>query len=556
MSTTSSGSRSDDTGDGPGGPVQQPATAGVVVTESVGGCPLSRRRFLQSLGLGAAASAVTLVPGHTATAAAATTTTAAAAKPAFQTTFGRMFPKLPPFAQPSQALTDALLDLARPGGVLDAADDLSAGPVALITNPALSVNNPNHPTHTAGTTFMGQFFDHDVTFDVASTLGVPSDPNRSRNGRTPTLDLDSVYGAGPVESPHLYDPADRAKLKVESGGRFEDLPRGSDLTAIIADPRNDEHMIIAGLQCAFLKFHNRAVDRVRGGSRARAGDFAAARQLTTWHYQWMLVNEFLPLFVGQAMVDDIMVNGRRSYRPNDGAVIPVEFQGAAYRFGHSMVRPSYRANLAGNADGSAFFGFIFDAAAAPSPDPDDLVGGHRAPRRFIGWQTFFDFGDGQVKPNKLIDTKLSTPLFHLPLSAIASGDQPTVLAQRTLLRHVTWSMPSGQDIARTMGVAPLAAADFPELNGYGLGLESSTPLFHYVLKEAKLVANGLHLGPVGGRIVAEVFVGLLQLDASSYLNARPGWRPTLPTRSGTVTGDFRMVDFLTFAGVDPASRGQ
>src|SRR5262249_58158594 len=124
----------------------------------------------------------------------------------------------------------------------------------------------------------------------------------------------------------------------------------------------------------------------------------------------------------------------------DGAFMPVEFQGAVYRFGHSMVRPSYRANLAGDG-GNPFFGFIFDPSAT-GPDPADLRGGFRAPRRFIGWQTFFDFGDGQVKPNKLIDTKMSTPLFNLPLGAIASHDPPTALAQRTPLPPPTSPLPS------------------------------------------------------------------------------------------------------------------
>lgn len=512
---------------------------------------MNRRGFLRTLGMGAAASAATLAPGLAGSAGAAT----ADAAPRFGggTTFGRMFPKLRPFAAPGPALTEALLDLGRPAGVLDAGDDLSAGPLALITDPALRVNNPDNPTHTAGTTFMGQFLDHDVTFDVGSQLGVPTPPEQATNGRTPKLDLDSVYGAGPVASPHLYDPGDRAKFHYEDGGRFEDLPRGADMTAVIADPRNDEHVVLAGLHCAFMRFHNEAVDAVRRPRRRDPNDFAAARRLTTWHYQWLLVHEFLPLFVGQPMVDEVLARGRRFYRPTGGAVVPVEFQGAAYRFGHSMVRPSYRANMDGH-DGGPFVGFIFDAAAAPSADPDDLVGGFRATRRFVGWETFFDFGDGEVKPNKLIDTKLSSPLFHLPLSAIASRDQPTVLPQRTLLRHVTWGMPSGQDVARAMGAPVLPAADLAELSSYGLGLEASTPLWYYVLKEAELLADGQRLGPVGGRIVAEVFIGLLALDLSSYLSTRPRWRPTLPTRSGAVTGDFTMVDFLTFAGVDPDSR--
>jgi hypothetical protein len=216
-----------------------------------------------------------------------------------------------------------------------------------------------------------------------------------------------------------------------------------------------------------------------------------------------------------------------------------------------MVRPSYRANLAGDG-GKPFFGMIFDPKAT-GPDPNDLRGGFRAPRRFVGWQTFFDFGDGQVKPNKRIDTKISTPLFDLPLGAIANHAPPTVLPVRTLLRHVTWELPSGQSIARRFGVSALAPADLDELHRYGLGLERSTPLWYYVLKEAELVEDGLRLGPVGGRLVGEVVVGLLESDPASYLAYDRDWRPTLPSSS---RGDFRMVDFLTFAGVDPKSRGQ
>jgi hypothetical protein len=231
--------------------------------------------------------------------------------------------------------------------------------------------------------------------------------------------------------------------------------------------------------------------------------------------------------------------------------MPVEFQTGTYRMGHSMVRPSYRANLAGD-NGQPFFGFIFDPSQEGRADPDDLRGGARAARRFIGWQTFFDFGDGEVKPNKKIDTKISTALFTLPLGAIATHDAPTALPQRNLLRHLTWQLPSGQSIAHAMGVTPLAPSDLQELVALGVGFERSTPLWYYVLKEAEVVADGLHLGPVGGRIVAEVLVGLMQTDAGSYLATQPRWRPTLPSETGT----FRMTDFLTFAGVDPASRGQ
>lgn len=522
---------------------------------------LNRRKFLGALGSGSMALGV---PGLLGVRAAL-----AQRFVLREDKFGRLFPRLDPFFERvSPQLNAALLDIGKPGGILDAKDNLAAGPVALIVDPALNVNNPNNPTHTAGTTFMGQFMDHDMTFDLTSALGEPTEPEDSPNARTPALDLDSVYGGGPRKSPELYEQhGHRIKFKVESGGLFEDLPRGSNNTAIIADPRNDENLIIAGLQAAVLLFHNKAVDYViKRHPRMDSDDvFREARRLTTWHYQWMIVHEFLPLFIGQELVDEILHRGRKFYRPKV-AFIPVEFQGAAYRFGHTMVRPSYRANLAGD-NGGPFFAMVFDPAGQGQADPVDLRGGARAPRRFIGWQTFFNFGaiprpngigtlGEDVRPNKLIDARISTPLFNLPLATIATGEPPTSLPQRNLLRQVTWSLPSGQSIAREMHVDPLSRSELSELRGYGLGLDRSTPLWYYVLKEGALRANGLTLGPVGGHIVGEVIIGLLELDDNSYLSASRSWKPTLPTIHGPVTGDFHMIDFLAFAGVDPTSRGQ
>jgi Animal haem peroxidase len=522
---------------------------------------LSRRKFLGAFG----SSAVTLgTAGVIANGAAQGQTEQRRRFVLREDRFTRLFENLPPFAAPSEKLAMAMLEVGKPGGILDAKDDLSKGPVLLITDLGLSANNQNNNTHTAGTTFMGQFMDHDMTFDLQSRLGTPTDPEDSPNARTPAFDLDTVYGGGPARSPELYQRADRGprvgnqsiKLRVESGGLFEDLPRTRSDTAIIGDPRNDENLMIAGLHAAFLLFHNKAVDLVAARDRRDSPDelFRKARRLTTWHYQWMIVHEFLPLFIGQSLVNDILARGRRFYRPPVG-VIPVEFQGAAYRFGHSMVRPSYRANLKGD-NGQAFFGMIFDPAGEEMEDPVDLRGDARAPRRFIGWQTFFDFGDGEMRPNKTIDTRISTPLFNLPLGAIPGGTAPTALPQRNLLRHITWQLPSGQSIAQHMRVPALSARDLEELRSFGLNLETSTPLWYYVLKEAQVAEKGLRLGPVGGRIVGEVIIGLLQLDRNSYLAASPRWRPTLPDRRGGLSGDFRMIDFLTFAGVDPVSRGQ
>jgi hypothetical protein len=536
---------------------------------------VSRRGFLTGIGAGAAGAAGAVVLPSEAVAQQERVTT----RP---DRFSRMF-ELRPFAEPTPQVQQALRDLGAPGGILDAKDPLGEGPVRLITNPELSPDNVDNASSTAGVTFFGQFLDHDMTFDTTSRLGVPTRPERSPNTRTPTLDLDSVYGGGPTASPQLYEASDRAKFRVGHGGLFEDLPRDPNNRAVIPDPRNDENLMISGLQVAFLKCHNRVVDVLRDqivtGSLTNAAAqtdadeadaveafadasdvdrnvYADARRLVTWHYQWIIVHDFLPAIIGASLVNDILSRGRRFYRPRAGEQsMLVEFQGAAYRFGHSMVRPSYRANLAGNSDGSAFFGFIFDPAGQGQADPVDLRGGARAPRRFIGWQTFFNFGGDQaqhVRPPKKIDTNISTPLFNLPLGAIASGDPPTSLPQRNLLRHLTWSLPSGQAIAARMGIRALTSSQLSELSRFGVGFERSTPLWYYILKEAE-VAGGARLVGVGARIIGEVFLGLLQLDPNSYLARNPRWRPTLPSRT---RGAFTMVDFLTLAGVDPASRGQ
>ena len=159
----------------------------------------SRVSFLKRAGVGA--SAMALSGGVAATRAPHAVAARSATVSTSPTTFGRIFPKLPPFAPATDAVRAALADMGKPGGLLDAKDDLSKGPVLLITDLSLSANNPNNPTHTAGTTFFGQFIDHDITFDTTSALGVTTDPGVSPNTRTPSLDLDSVYGEGPVASP-------------------------------------------------------------------------------------------------------------------------------------------------------------------------------------------------------------------------------------------------------------------------------------------------------------------------------------------------------------------
>ena len=130
--------------------------------------------------------------------------------------FTRMFPELPPFAPPTDEAREQAKKLGEKGGLIDAKDDLS-NPISSITHPDLSINNPNNPNMMAGITFLGQFLDHDITFDPNSPLLEKTNPRKTANFRTPRFDLDSVYGGGPEQSPDLYDPSSYdIKLKVET----------------------------------------------------------------------------------------------------------------------------------------------------------------------------------------------------------------------------------------------------------------------------------------------------------------------------------------------------
>ncbi|NHC13120.1 peroxidase family protein [Motilibacter deserti] len=470
--------------------------------------------------------------------------------------FGRLFPTLPPFAPDTPLMRDALAELGARGGPMDAQDDLS-DPVTLITDPAKSLRNPDNPAATAGMTFVGQFVDHDMTFDPTSSLARRQDPEAIRNFRVPALDLDSVYGGGPVCSPHLYDQSvdagrttmlvdecpGSAAVSVEGTTRY-DLPRNRQNVPLTGDPRNDENLVVSQFHLAVLRFHNRVVQDVKaelGAGYTLDEVFAEAQRTVRWHYQWMILHEFLPKTVGQATADDVLHNGPKHYTWHNDPYVPVEFSVAAYRFGHSQVRPSYRANFGTSVTDPAqqFFGLIFDPTAPDGDDPPDLRGGKRAPRRFIDWQTFFDFGDGRSRHNKRIDTTLSSVLFDL-LGQPAG--QPTSLATRNLLRNLTMCVPSGQRIAAAMRLPVLAPADLEDLRE--VHLESRTPLWFYVLREADVQADGQHLGAVGGRIVAEVIFGLIAGDPQSYLQQDPDWRPTYGS-----DGEFGVTDLLQAAGV-------
>ncbi|PSH56405.1 hypothetical protein CU103_29910 [Phyllobacterium sophorae] len=416
----------------------------------------------------------------------------------------------------------------------------------------------------AGFTYFGQFVDHDITFDVSSTLDAETDANTINNMRSPALDLDSVYGRGPGLDPFLYDfpasgPATAIKLHrgtntpTGSGGPSNnadlsgmvpqtnwEVPRmqGTN-TAVIGDPRNDENLIIVQFQHAMLRFHNAVVDLLL--AVAFAGDiFAEAKRIVTHHYQWAVVHDFLERICGATAVNNAMTSV--SAPIGSPFQMPVEFAVAAYRFGHSMVRDTYWVNF--NFP-NATLGKVFEFNRNPRlPVFSNWV---------VDFNAFFDTGVPVPVHNKArkIDSFMANGLESLP----GFAGMMAILATRNLRRALALGLPSGQGMANAFGITPmttaqltsgLPAAEVAVLNSSGGLLLSKTPLWYYVLREAAVLHSGNQLGPVGGSIVAETFVRILKRDASSYLNVAGGFTPILPS---STAGDFTVADLVTFAGV-------
>ncbi|MBV8516377.1 MAG: heme peroxidase [Acidobacteria bacterium] len=472
--------------------------------------------------------------------------------PLFEGPFGRIFRALPPadFGPTDEASQAAL-------------NKLGAAMVADFDPPKDGPDDEESGIP-AAFTYFGQFIDHDLTFDPASSLQRQNDPDALVDFRTPRFDLDSVYGRGPDDQPYLYADGRTFNLGEALTGaatnpRARDLPRSrvfdgekfNAARAIIGDPRNDENTIVSQLQGLLLRFHN---------SIANAHpdwDFKRVQREVRFHYQWIVLNDFLPTIVSHDVLDDVLPHLKkktnivadpprlRFYHPKYDLFMPLEFSAAAYRFGHSMVRPGYR--VSETIPPLPIFDF--------DPTKPSLTGFQPVISTWaIDWNLFIDLSPRDPDdPTRLqlaykIDTSLVNPLGKLP-ERVATN--PPNLAQRNLLRGWRLRLPNGQDIARAMGLVPLAddhirigkftgaAGDIKGdiVTVGGPEFAGNCPLWTYVLAETQEVNVKVHttkgtrqiktrrLGPVGGRIVAETFAGLLLGDSSSYLSQDPLWKP-------------------------------
>ena len=373
----------------------------------------------------------------------------------------------------------------------------------------------------AGQPFFGQYVAHDLTAD-RSPLRAKADVNTLRNIRSPRANLEALYGGGPVGSPYLYDQTDPAKLLLAAGGL--DLPRNQQGIALIGDPRNDVHAFMTGLQVAFIHAHNRLVDRLREDGVPESELFDDSRRALCWHYQWVILHDFLPNLVGEAMTTTVLRDGPRFYRLSGEPFIPVEFADAAYRYGHSQIKGDYQLR-----QGGARFPVFPDLAGFLPLKPEHV----------IDWTLLFDVpSHPPAQRAKPIDGQLPTSLIRLPesITGVVEVAAYQSLAARDLQRGVGTGLPSGEAVAHAVGAQPLT------LKELALGdWQDETPLWLYILREAAVRGAGDHLGEVGGRIVAEVIVGIIRSDPESYLTNDPSWRPTLPSHE---PGNFKIRDLL------------
>jgi hypothetical protein len=375
----------------------------------------------------------------------------------------------------------------------------------------------------AGWPFFGQFVAHDITAD-RSPLVSRADPSAVRNYRTPAANLECLYGGGPVGSPYLYDRDDPARLLL--GTHAGDVPRNAQGIALIGDPRNDVHLFVNQLQVALIHVHNLLVERLREDGEPEGSVFDESRRALTWHYQWVLLNDFLPTLVGEELTAELLGDGPTVYEAGEAPQIPLEFADAAYRYGHSQIRDSYQIN----------------ESSEPAPLLPDLMGFKPVPPdRVVTWSLLFDFpGEPPAQRAKRIDGLLPGSLIRLPVSITGAVDEEAYhsLAARDLQRGQATALPSGEAVARALGVKPLTS---DEVGLAQHGWEAETPLWYYVLREADVRQDGDCLGEVGGRIVAEVLVGIVDADPESYRAVDRSWRPTLP--AGT-DGRYGITDLI------------
>jgi Animal haem peroxidase len=434
----------------------------------------------------------------------------------------------------------------------------------------------------AGYTVLGQFIDHDITFDPTQDLAANMEPEQVESQRSPSLDLDSLYGLPPLSEvvlteigKHVYqpegvnlafgttvfDPFVDPQVKRQFPN---DLPRGglSSTTGMIIDPRNDENLGIAQTHLAFIKFHNAVVQYLSQAGVPLERLVEEARETVVQHYQWIVLNDYLPRIIEKDVLDEVIKNGCQHFVLKEGEkpYMPVEFSVAAFRLGHAMVTETYEWNRyfqsqlpnrpARLMELFNFTGFANGNLLAFGGLPGSWV---------IDWTRFYDFSHLKIKPKanssfaRKIGPSIVPTLTSLPF--FGPVDEPLrSLAVRNLLRGRLLGLPAAQNVAWRLGITPLKPKEVAGgTHGEILrecGFDQLTPLWYYILREAEVYHHGERLGPIGSRIIAETFVQLIKSSTISIL-------PKTGVGKSTFTSDLginSMADLLFF--IDNALKGE
>jgi hypothetical protein len=438
------------------------------------------------------------------------------------------------------------------------------------------VIDPSDSLIPSGYTYLGQFLAHEITFDISPPLAPLPQPD---DHRSPEIDFDGLYGAGKGGSPDLYE--DYARLKVGTTSTIKnlekefhnDLPRdqsGAQTSgqALIIDPRNDENLPVAQTHVAFIKFHNKVVDFLEAGGCPREKVFASAREEVVRHFQWIILEDYLPKMVSRDVLDSVRRDGLEGFKFKEGEelFIPLEFSAAAFRIGHSMVRNRYEWNGYHNSklDTTATLVDLFDQTKFSG----ELGGRSRlASDWVIDWRRFYDFKDFNQypfeKPNiaKKLDTTFSLRLDKLTNfqhNGLEMAER--AITTRNLRRGFALGLPTGEEMAERLDQPSLTAEQLASgRQAHVLNdpfFRGKTPLWYYILKEAELNEGG-QLGPVGGRILAGTLVEIIRHSPGSILQEKD-WRPKFGSPAqGVGPPRFEMTDLLNFAKVvDPIGEYQ
>lgn len=416
----------------------------------------------------------------------------------------------------------------------------------------------------AGYTYLGQFIAHEITFDKTE------EPLEGENPgfRSPQIDLDSLYGRGPDKDRRFYQDDARLKVGETIAGIevrktfFNDLPRegfGSKRIgkALIPDPRNDENLAVAQTHLAFIKFHNKVVDALHLNGTPGEELFKTAKKDVFQHFQYIILNDFLPKLLHERGSECLKPpHDLTAFKidPDFGLCMPLEFSVAAFRFGHSMVRDKYEWNFIQNSGFNRpaslnnlfrFTGFSGDLRGKPRLESDWI----------IDWRRFFDLTGVRFPDDKRLSNKARKidANFSLRLEQITGYPHVTQnaahqsIVARNLLRGHACGLPSGEDVARMIGLEKELTLTSDQIGIDTPLLKENTPLWFYILKEAE--HNSGKLGPVASFIIAETLVGLIQESEFSILKEE-NWKPKYGRR--IAERKFEMADLLAFAEVvDP-----